>query len=254
LSITDVIPSNGDANGVSDDDEDDHDHIEEEEESNVQYLCSACPYKRSNFSSVQRHLSLHSTGQGIVCPLCSYTTSSEKSMIRHFTNIHPTSQVTMKFSPATRVVIAYIIEQYQCPLCSYHCASSEALDLHRRLQHEEEQFDIDSSPGSVEPADAEMEGDNDEQHLTIPTPESMFQCPFCPSADHCEDLQQFTMHVFTHHINHIENSQSCPFCSFVAHSTSIYSLPEHIKLHFNGTLIQPDPSVGMEHVKELLTE
>jgi hypothetical protein len=55
------------------------------------------------------------------------------------------------------------------------------------------------------------------------------------------------MHVINNH-----NNQSCPFCSFIAHTTSTNTLTQHIKLHFNGTLVQPDPILGVEQVKELL--
>jgi hypothetical protein len=38
----------------------------------------------------------------------------------------------------------------------------------------------------------------------------------------------------------------------MAHTTSSHTLTQHVKLHFNGSLVQPDPIVGIEQVKELL--
>jgi hypothetical protein len=170
-------------------------------------------------------------------------------MIRHMTTVHPTSQTIPKFPSATRIITANIIEQHQCSLCSYQCEHSEALDLHRRLEHDDEEFDIDSSSSVI---------DNDDGiDLPVEINNHIFQCPLCtPSSNtnNYSNLEQFTMHVFTNHNNHLHNNQSCPFCSFIAHTTSTYTLFEHIKLHFNGTLVQPDSMIGMENVKELLIE
>ncbi len=174
------------------------------------------------------------------------------------TIMHPTSQTITKFQPVTRIPTATIIEQHQCPICSYQCDRSEALDLHRRLEHDDEEFDIDSSSGIGGGDDIdEDEMDNDDINLPVDTNNNIFQCPLCtPSSNinNYTNLEQFTMHVFTNHNNHMHNNQSCPFCSFIAHTTSAYTLSEHIKLHFNGTLVQPDPIVGIENVKELLIE
>jgi hypothetical protein len=202
----------------------------------VAYLCSVCPYKRSNWSLVQRHILLHLNGQGIVCPLCSYTTPNHDSMIRHITIIHPTSQISTKFQHSPQILTAHIIEQHQCSLCSYQCDRSEALNLHRRLEHDDEEFDIDSS--------------DDEDDIIASTTKNLFDCPLCsPSSNtnNYTNLEQLTMHVITNH-----NNQSCPFCSFIAHTTSSHTLTQHVKLHFNGSLIQPDPLIGIEQVKELL--
>jgi len=204
--------------------------------STVNYLCSVCPYKRSNWSLVQRHISLHLTGQGNVCPLCSYVTSSHNSMFRHMTNIHPTSQITTNFQQSSQILTAHIIEQHQCSLCSYQCDRSEALNLHRRLEHDDEEFDIDSSDG--------------EDDITASTTKNLFDCPLCSpssSTNNYTNLEQLTMHVITNH-----NNQSCPFCSFTPHTTLSHTLIQHIKLHFNGTLVLPDPLIGIEQVKELL--
>ena len=195
-----------------------------------------CPYKRSNLAAVERHLSLHLTGQGFVCPLCSYTVLSYNSMIRHMTIIHPTSQITTKFPSSPQILTAHILEQHQCSLCSYQCDRSEALHLHRRLEHDDEEFDIDSS--------------DDEDDIIASTTKNLFDCPLCsPSTNtnNYTNLEQLTMHVMTNHNNH-----SCPFCSFMAHTTSTNTLAQHVKLHFNGTLVQPDPILGIEQVKELL--
>ncbi|CAF0881352.1 unnamed protein product [Adineta steineri] len=241
---------------------DDLDDLDDEDNSDgnstVNYLCSVCPYKRSNYNLVQRHLLFHLTGQGVVCPLCSYTTLSHNSMIRHMTIVHPTSQTIIKFAPVNQTTNANIIEQHQCPICSYQCERSEALEVHRRLEHDDEEFDIDSSSG-IGGGDEidEDEMDNDDINLPVDTNNNIFQCPLCtPSSNttNYSNLEQFTMHVFTDHNNHMQNNQSCPFCSFIAHITSTYTLVEHIKLHFNGTLVQPDPTVGLENVKELLIE
>jgi hypothetical protein len=172
-------------------------------------------------------------------------------MIRHMTIVHPTSQTITKFPSATRITIANIIEQHQCPICSYQCDRSEALNLHRRLEHDDEEFDIDSSSSIID------DDDDDDIHLPVDTNNNIFQCPLCTSSlntDNYSNLEQFTLHVFTNHHNHMHNNQSCPFCSFIAHTTSTYTLIEHIKLHFNGTLVQPDPINGIENVKELLIE
>jgi rubrerythrin len=231
-----IIEQNGDDNSEDED---------EDEPSTVNYICSVCPYKRSNFTSVQQHLSIHLTGQGVVCPLCSYTTSTNNSMMRHMTTMHPTSQPIIQFPLATRITTANIIEQHQCPICSYHCERSEALDLHRRLVHDDEEFDIDSSSSVV---------DDDETYLPVDKNNNIFQCPLCTptsNTNNYSNLEQFTLHVFT---NHLHNNQSCPFCSYLAHTTSTYTLLEHIKLHFNGTLVQPDSIIGIENVKELLME
>ena len=208
-----------------------------DENSSVTYLCSVCPYKHSNWSLVQRHLSLHLTGQGYCCPLCSYTTSTTSSILRHLTISHPTSQITPKFSPTSPNLTAHILEQHQCSLCSYQCDRSEALNFHRRLEHEDEEFDIDSSDG--------------EDDVIASTTKNLFDCPLCSPSSNSTDytnLEQLTMHVLTKH-----NNQSCPFCSYVSQTnTDTYQLIEHVKHHFNGTLVQPDPLVGIEQVKELL--
>jgi rubrerythrin len=245
-----MIRQNGNNNQ---DDDDDDENENSNEPSTINYLCSVCPYKRSNFSLVQRHLSIHLTGQGVVCPLCSYTTSSDNLMIRHMTTVHPTSQTITKFPSVIQILTANIIEQHQCPICSYQCERSEALDLHRRLEHDDDEFDIDSSSSIIDNDD----NDDDDINLPVNTNNNIFQCPLCtPSSNtnNYSNLEQFTIHVFTNHNNHIHNNQSCPFCSFIAHTTSTYTLLEHIKLHFNGTLVQPDLTNGIENVKELLIE
>ncbi|CAF1186888.1 unnamed protein product [Adineta steineri] len=237
LSSKETLPQNINDN-VDDDDGDGDDDNEEvfDESSPVNYLCSVCPYKCSNWSLVQRHISLHLTGQGITCPICSYTTSSHNPMFRHMTNIHPTSQIPIHFQLSSKNSTAHIIEQHQCSLCSYQCDRSEALNLHRRLEHDDEEFDIDSSDG--------------EDDIIASTTKNIFDCPVCsPSSNtnNFTNLEELTMHVITNH-----NNQSCPFCSFIAHTTSSQTLIQHIKLHFNGTLVQPDSVVGIEQVKELL--
>jgi hypothetical protein len=157
-------------------------------------------------------------------------------MVRHLTIIHPTSQITTKFSPSSQMLTAHILEQHQCSLCSYQCDRSEALNLHRRLEHDDEEFDIDSS--------------DSEDDIIASTTKNLFDCPVCSPTSNTNNsinLEQLTLHVITHH-----NNQSCPFCSFLAHSTSTNTLIEHVKLHFNGTLVQPDPIIAIEQVKELL--
>ena len=225
------------------------------ETSAVNYKCSVCPYKCSQYSLAQRHVLLHLTSQGIVCPLCSYTTSSQNSMIHHMNIVHPTSQTVVKFPSATQITNANIIQQYRCSSCSYQCESFEALNLHRRLEHDDEEFDIDSS-SSVGADDNEDEANNDATNLPVDRNNNIFQCPICtPSnTNNYSNLEQFTIHIFTNHNDDISNNQSCPFCSFIAHTTSKYTLTEHIGLHFNGTLVQPDPILGIENVKELLIE
>lgn len=224
--------------------------------STVTYMCSVCPYKNSSSSLVQHHIAMHSNGQGVVCPLCSYTASSHNLIVRHVKTVHPTSQTINKFQAAPRIATAKIIEQHQCPICPYQCERADTLDVHRRLEHEDEEFYIDSS-SSVGEGDHEDEMDNDDTHLPFDKNNNIFQCPVCTptsNTNNFSNLEQFTIHVFTNHNNYIQNNQSCPFCSFIAHTTSKYSLTEHIKLHFNGTLVQPDPMVGIENVKELLIE
>ena len=255
--IQQIVP---DENQISDDDDDDDDVDDEDqqfdESSTVHYLCSVCPYKHSNLSLVQRHISLHLTGQGVVCPLCSYTTSTNQSMINHMTTIHPTSQIQTTFPLTNRTSDVTIIEQHLCSQCSYQCDHAESLELHRRLEHnDDEQYDIDSSSSTT----AHEQDDNDDEPLQLPvdTSQNLFHCPFCSSeadANDYADLEQFTIHVFTNHLNHITNNQYCPFCSFIAHTTSTYSLIEHIRFHFNGTLVQPDAIHGIENVKELFIE
>ncbi|CAF2703956.1 unnamed protein product [Rotaria sp. Silwood2] len=261
LSSKEIIQQNGDINNQEkqymDDDLDDEDEEENSDgTSTVTYICSVCPYKSSSLSSVQHHLIIHLTGQGVICPLCSYATSSPNSMIRHMKIVHPTSQTIIEFQSATRITNANIIEQHQCPLCPHQCERSEALDLHRRLEHDDEEFDIDSSSDTGD-VDNEDGMESDDIQMQFDKNNNLFQCPVCtPSSNtnNYSNLEQFTMHVFTNHINYMHNNQSCPFCSFIAHTTSKYSLTEHIKLHFNGTLVQPDPIVGIENVKELLIE
>lgn len=229
--------SDVDRDEANDDDNSDHDEPPTDESSTVNYLCSACPFKRSNWSAVERHVLLHLNGQGLVCPLCSHTTSSHRSMIRHVTIAHPTSQIISQFQASPQLLSAQIIEQHQCPLCSYHTDQAEALNLHRRLEHDDEEFDIDSS------------SDEDENIINAPT-KNPYECPICsPSSDtnHHSDLEQLTLHVIDNHHN-----QSCPFCSFIVNTTSSQTLSQHVKLHFNGLLIRPDPNVGVEQVKELL--
>ncbi|CAF1262492.1 unnamed protein product [Adineta ricciae] len=232
---------------------------DEDNNSTVAYICSKCPWKRSNFDSAQRHLTLHLTGQGVSCPLCSYAVLSSKSMIHHITIAHPTSQMPTEFPSVIRTSSATVIEQHQCPMCSYQCDRSEALQLHRRLEHDDEEFDIDSSSGiggGDDDVDEEEEMDNDDSNLPVDSTRNIFQCPLCvPStSSNFQNLEQFTMHIYTDHSNHLQNNQSCPFCSFIAHTTSSSKLGEHMKLHFNGTLVQPDPLHGVENVKELLIE
>ncbi|UJR33797.1 hypothetical protein I4U23_021222 [Adineta vaga] len=236
---------------------DDEDDDNLNEHTTVNYLCSVCPYKRSNIDLVQRHLSLHLTGQGVICPLCSYATSSSNSMIRHMTIVHPTSQMITKFQSIIQTTNATLIEQHQCPMCSYQCDCSEALDVHRRLEHDDEEFDIDSSSGIGGGGDDDADMDNDDSNLPVDSTINIFQCPLCtPSLNrnNFENLEQFTMHIYTDHLNHLQNNQSCPFCSFIAHTTSSSTLEDHMKLHFNGTLVQPDSLIGVENVKELLME
>lgn len=166
-------------------------------------------------------------------------------MIHHITLNHPTSQIQKKFSSGIPILTANIIEQYQCTLCSYQCEHLEALNHHRRVEHDDEEFDIDSS-SSI---------DDNNINLPVDTNNNLFQCPICtPMSNNISNLEQFTIHIFTNHNNHIHNNQSCPFCSFIAHTTSTYTLIEHIKLHFNGTLVQPDLNHGIENVRELLIE
>ncbi|CAF0883493.1 unnamed protein product [Rotaria sordida] len=217
----------------------DNDEISDES-STVNYLCSVCPYKHSNWSLVERHISIHLTGKGIICPLCSYTTLSHNSMIRHMTMIHPTSHIINKFQETTQILNADIIEQYQCPLCSYQCDCLEALNLHRRLEHDDEEFDIDSSDND----------NDDDDDITANITKNLYDCPLCSpltNLNNNKNLEELTMHVINDH-----NNETCPFCSFTVHTTSSNTLIEHIKLHFNGTLIQPDPIIGIEQVKELL--
>jgi hypothetical protein len=152
-------------------------------------------------------------------------------MIRHMTIIHPTSQITTKFSNSSQILTAHIIERHQCSSGPYQYDRSEALNL-----HDDEEFDIDSS--------------DNEDDITASTTKNLFDCPLCsPSSNtnNYTNLEQLTMHVINNH-----NNQSCPFCSFLAHTTSTQTLTQHIKLHFNGTLVQPDPILGIEQVKELL--
>ncbi|UJR13498.1 hypothetical protein I4U23_000512 [Adineta vaga] len=220
------------------DETDEQSEEESDENSPVNYLCSVCPYKHSNWSLVQHHISLHLSGQGLTCSQCSYTTSTEHSMFRHMTTIHPTSQLTRNFSISSPNLTAHIIEQHQCSLCSYQCDRSEALNLHRRLEHDDEEFDIDSSD------------DNDDDDMAASTTKNLFDCPLCsPSSNtnNFQDLEQLTIHVIHNH-----NNQTCPFCSFISNTTSMQTLIQHVKLHFNGTLVQPDSIVGIEQVKELL--
>ena len=204
-----------------------------DETSSATYLCSVCPYKHSNWSLVQSHLSLHLIGQGYVCPLCSYTKSTSNSIIHHLTISHPTSQIPGKFSRTSVNESAHILEQHQCSLCSYQCDRSDALNFHRRLEHDDEEFDIDSSDG--------------EDDVIASTTKNLFDCPLCSPSSNTSDytnLEQLTIHVITKH-----NNQSCPFCSYVNSNNSIC---QHVKLHFNGILVQPDPLLGIEQVKELL--
>jgi hypothetical protein len=152
-------------------------------------------------------------------------------MIRHMTIIHPTSQIPIKFSNSSQILTAHIIERHQSSSGSYQYDRSEALNL-----HDDEEFDIDSS-------------DNDDD-IIASTTKNLFDCPLCSSFSNTNNyinLEQLTMHVITNH-----NNQSCPFCSFLVHTNSTQTLTEHIKLHFNGILVQPDPIVGIEQVKELL--
>lgn len=259
-SFTETVKQNGDNNGQAklnaDNALDEEDEENSDRTSSATYICSACPYKSSSYPLVQRHLTIHLTGQGIVCPLCSYATSTHNSMNRHMKRVHPTSQTIIRFQSATQITSASIIEQHQCPSCSYQCERAEALDLHRRLEHDDEEFDIDSSSSAGE-VDQEEDMDNEDISASYDSNNNIFQCPLCsPSlnTNNYTNLEQFTMHVFTDHINYIQNNQSCPFCSFIAHTTSKYSITEHIRLHFNGTLVQPDPIIGIENVKELLIE
>ena len=204
----------------------------------VTYQCSVCPYKHSSWSLVQRHISLHLTGEGITCLLCSYAASSRTSLLRHMATLHPTSQIKSTFQASSPNLAAHIIEQHQCSLCSYQCDRSEALNLHRRLEHDDEEFDIDSSD------------DDDDEEMAASTTKNLFECPLCSpssSANNFADLEHFTLHVINNHHN-----QTCPFCSFIAHTTSSQTLLQHVKLHFNGTLVQPDVMLGVEQVKELL--
>ena len=161
-------------------------------------------------------------------------------MTQHVAISHAASQTITKFQPAIPIATAHIVEE-----------DSKAFDLDCRLEHGAERVDMDSSSGDGDGID------HDEIQSPIETKEDIFQCPLCTptsQAASASNLEQFTVHVFTNHDNHLQNNQSCPFCSFVAHTTSTYTLTEHIKLHFNGTLVQPDPLVGMESVKELLIE
>lgn len=228
-----------------------HDDASDQEEQegenpNVHYLCSICLYKHSSQAVVQRHVLIHLTGQGLMCPLCSYASSTRNSMIRHINNDHPNNSTIHEFPTARRVANVEIIERHQCPLCSYQCDQADGLNVHRRLEHADEEFDIDS-PAASTTSEANVKEDLDR------TAHSIYQCQFCSPTFDCSNLEEFTMHIFIHHAQYLENNQSCPFCSFIAHTTSIYTLPEHIKLHFNGTLVQPDTQIGYEHVKELFT-
>lgn len=160
-------------------------------------------------------------------------------MTQHVAISHAASQTITEFQPAIPIADAHTVEH------------SEAFDLPCRLEHGAERVDTGSSSGDGD--------DIDHGDIQSPTEtkENIFQCPLCTPTSQvtsASNLEQFTVHVFTDHDNHLQNNQSCPFCSFIAHTTSIYTLTEHIKLHFNGTLVQPDPLVGVESVKELLIE
>jgi hypothetical protein len=253
------IPLTDDDDDYMEEDEDEDDELEHNEQtSNVTYLCSVCPYKSFNVSSVQRHLIIHSTGHGVICPVCSLACSSHKLILRHMKAIHPASSTVTKFISTARIDDAHIVEQHHCSRCSYRCNHADALSVHQRLEHNKNDFDNQSSSSSSTTTTIDNDIDkeiDDDKRLT--TNDDMFQCPRCHlSSSTCTyaDLQHLTVHVFTDHINHIENNQSCPFCSFIAHKTSSYTLLEHIKLHFNGTLVQPDALIGLEHVKELLID
>lgn len=201
--------------------------------STMHYLCSECPYKSSNRLSVQRHISLHLNGKGIICPLCLYTTSSNSSIIHHMTTIHPASRMETTFQNTPQIKTAHILEQYQCPLCSYQCDRVEALNLHHRLEHDDGEFDIDSA--------------GDENH-TVVTAKNLLDCPACSTSSNANSyssLEHLAIHVVTNH-----NNQSCPFCSFAIRTVSSQTLLQHIKLHFNGMLAPPDPLVGIERLKE----
>lgn len=228
----------------------DDDELEEEEQvdgnSSVSYLCSVCPFKRRNRCSLQRHLSVHSNGKAFLCPICSLTTIKQSSLIRHMTNIHPASQLPHVLKQSSTVLNASIIEQHQCHICSYRCEDGETMHNHFQIEHssqdhvdeqeEEEEYDIDLS--------------DDEADQSNSTPKNVYECPVCsPSSEtsNFNDLEQLTMHVISEHHN-----QSCPFCSFTTNTHSQKSLIQHVRLHFNGTLVQPDPTLAVEQVKELL--
>ncbi|CAF4513074.1 unnamed protein product, partial [Rotaria magnacalcarata] len=79
LSSKEIIQNNGHNNNhekqtIDDDLADEDEEENSDRTSPVTYICSACPYKNASFPLVQRHLKVHLTGQGVVCPLCSYAT------------------------------------------------------------------------------------------------------------------------------------------------------------------------------------
>ena len=220
--------------------------------SNIIYLCSTCPYKSRKLSSIEKHLRIHFSGCGLVCPLCSFVTGSSEKIKRHMINIHPTSQDVHRFSPATSIPNAQIIERYRCPQCAYQCETAEDIEVHCRFSHNMDRhvaYDIHLLSNDVsEDSEDESINSSDEQIL---------HCPLCKNfsvLNSPKNLKSFAMHLFTNHDKQIRNNQSCPFCSFIAHSTSAYTLSEHIELHFNGKLLQPDLILGLEHLKELINE
>lgn len=228
-----------------------------EKDSNVSYFCSICPYKDRNFQSINNHVTVHLTGNGFGCPLCFYASSREDEIKHHISIDHPTSQTISDIVSANRAVNAHVIERYQCPLCSVCYENLQELEVHRRLQHE---FDTDALSSDLEDCQTDdgHETENSvEKNLNDTDTDQVFQCPFCEefrSTKTFEDLQRFMSHLFADHDKHLKNNQSCPFCSFIAHTTSRHTLMEHIKLHFNGTLVEPEITTAFEHLQELYNQ
>ncbi|CAF0897624.1 unnamed protein product [Didymodactylos carnosus] len=250
--------------------------------------CSLCPFQHRNSSIMEHHLSLHLQGKGYQCLLCNYTSEIRLKIQKHCLSVHEDPHVQIlqtirnldaKAIPPSPSVLTHDIDEdeHLCSICPYKCADRQLfekhLKYHTRLseykcnycnysanneymikQHEllhksnsdydnEEFLELDSELEGVNEIE---EKDDNTLYKTTSTTAYEYECPLCGKQQ--TNLEQFTLHLHSHN----QNNNQCPFCSHLSSSNNL--IIEHIKLHFNGHLTEPNLLLGIERVKELLEQ
>ncbi|CAF0852979.1 unnamed protein product [Didymodactylos carnosus] len=255
--------------------------------------CSLCPFQHRNPLIMERHLSLHLYGKSYQCSLCNYTSKLRSTIQKHCLSTHPDQQVKilqtsrnsnarMK-SPSSALNHDTDDEEQICSICPYKCYDRQLFEKHLKhhkqllkykcnhcsyyvnhermlKQHELLHMDNSGNDGDqffnsnsdLEENDDEIEEQEDINTSHKPTSKKLaisgddYECPLCGKQQ--TNLEQFTLHLHSHN----QNNNQCPFCSYLSPSNNL--IIEHIKLHFNGHLTEPDLLFGIERVKELLEQ